>query len=82
MCTFRLQDAIWLHIRACGEWTSRLFEYFEKEQEKLKCYSDNIARAKRRTKMSVKSTSMPEESKTYYLKITNNTCIKCILNIM
>lgn len=26
---------MWLHIRAVGEWTNRLYEYFEKEQEKL-----------------------------------------------
>ncbi|XP_045461304.1 NADPH oxidase 5 isoform X2 [Harmonia axyridis] len=28
-------DYIWLHIRGVGEWTNRLYEYFEKEQEKL-----------------------------------------------
>ncbi|ODM93014.1 NADPH oxidase 5, partial [Orchesella cincta] len=26
------QDAIWLHVRACGQWTTRLFQYFEAEQ--------------------------------------------------
>lgn len=26
---------MWLHIRAVGQWTNRLYEYFEKEQEKL-----------------------------------------------
>lgn len=26
---------MWLHIRGVGEWTNRLYEYFEKEQEKL-----------------------------------------------
>lgn len=26
---------MWLHIRGVGQWTNRLFEYFEKEQEKL-----------------------------------------------
>nr|QOE76458.1 NADPH oxidase 5 [Nilaparvata lugens] len=26
---------MWLHIRAVGEWTNRLYGYFEKEQEKL-----------------------------------------------
>lgn len=26
---------MWLHIRAVGEWTNRLYNYFEKEQEKL-----------------------------------------------
>lgn len=28
-------DYMWLHIRAVGEWTNRLYDYFEKEQEKL-----------------------------------------------
>lgn len=26
---------MWLHIRGVGEWTNRLYEYFEKQQEKL-----------------------------------------------
>ncbi|XP_054001434.1 NADPH oxidase 5 isoform X1 [Hylaeus anthracinus] len=29
------EDYIWLHIRAVGEWTNRLYSYFEKEQMKL-----------------------------------------------
>ncbi|KAL5288492.1 NOX5 family protein [Megaselia abdita] len=29
------EDYIWLHIRGVGEWTNRLYFYFEKEQEKL-----------------------------------------------
>jgi hypothetical protein len=28
------EDALWLHIRAVGEWTNRLYNYFE-EQTKL-----------------------------------------------
>lgn len=28
-------DYMWLHIRGVGQWTNRLYEYFEKEQEKL-----------------------------------------------
>ncbi|ODM93630.1 NADPH oxidase 5 [Orchesella cincta] len=44
------EDSISLHIRACGQWTSRLYEYFEKEQQKLTGktgYNDNVARTKR-----------------------------------
>jgi hypothetical protein len=26
---------MWLHIRGVGQWTNRLYEYFEREQEKL-----------------------------------------------
>lgn len=26
---------MWLHIRGVGQWTNRLYDYFEKEQEKL-----------------------------------------------
>lgn len=29
------EDYMWLHIRTVGEWTNRLYRYFEKEQEKL-----------------------------------------------
>ncbi|KAK9869219.1 hypothetical protein WA026_002969 [Henosepilachna vigintioctopunctata] len=29
------EEYMWLHIRGVGEWTNRLYEYFEKEQEKL-----------------------------------------------
>ncbi|KRT82268.1 hypothetical protein AMK59_4019 [Oryctes borbonicus] len=28
-------DSIWLHIRAVGEWTNKLHEYFKAEQDKL-----------------------------------------------
>lgn len=28
-------DYMWLHIRAVGQWTNRLYAYFETEQEKL-----------------------------------------------
>lgn len=28
-------DYMWLHIRAVGQWTNRLFGYFEREQERL-----------------------------------------------
>jgi len=28
-------DTIWLHIRGVGQWTNRLYEYFEQEQERL-----------------------------------------------
>ncbi|XP_072389152.1 NADPH oxidase 5 isoform X1 [Diabrotica undecimpunctata] len=29
------EDYMWLHIRGVGQWTNRLYGYFEKEQEKL-----------------------------------------------
>lgn len=28
-------DYMWLHIRGVGEWTNRLYSYFEEEQQKL-----------------------------------------------
>lgn len=28
-------DYMWLHIRGVGQWTNRLYDYFEQEQEKL-----------------------------------------------
>ncbi|XP_031835083.2 NADPH oxidase [Nomia melanderi] len=33
------EDYIWLHIRAVGEWTNRLYSYFENEQMKLQAGS-------------------------------------------
>lgn len=32
---FLVLDYMWLHIRGVGEWTNRLYDYFEREQEKL-----------------------------------------------
>ncbi|GAB0100610.1 uncharacterized protein DMENIID0001_166720 [Sergentomyia squamirostris] len=29
------EDYMWLHIRAVGEWTNRLYSYFEREQNRL-----------------------------------------------
>ncbi|KAG6451715.1 LOW QUALITY PROTEIN: NADPH oxidase 5 [Manduca sexta] len=29
------EDYLWIHVRAVGEWTSRLYEYFEREQARL-----------------------------------------------
>ncbi|XP_034653678.1 NADPH oxidase 5 isoform X4 [Drosophila subobscura] len=29
------EDYMWLHIRTVGEWTTRLYRYFEREQQKL-----------------------------------------------
>ncbi|CAK1547572.1 unnamed protein product [Leptosia nina] len=34
------EDFIWLHIRGVGEWTNRLYSYFELEQERLHGTSD------------------------------------------
>lgn len=33
---------MWLHIRAVGEWTNRLYEYFGKEQEKLHNLNESL----------------------------------------
>ncbi|KAI5709041.1 hypothetical protein M8J76_008768 [Diaphorina citri] len=33
---------MWLHIRGVGEWTNRLYDYFEKEQEKLHNLDDPL----------------------------------------
>lgn len=34
------EDVLWLHIRAVGQWTRRLYDYFEREQQR--CESSNI----------------------------------------
>lgn len=33
-------ETLWLHIRAVGGWTHRLFEYFEEHQMRLECMGD------------------------------------------
>lgn len=35
-------DYMWLHIRGVGEWTNRLYDYFEKEQEKLHNLNESL----------------------------------------
>ncbi|XP_045455112.1 uncharacterized protein LOC123664638 [Melitaea cinxia] len=35
-------DYIWLHIRGVGEWTNRLYEYFEEEQKRLNASEEVI----------------------------------------
>ncbi|XP_067002096.2 NADPH oxidase 5 [Anabrus simplex] len=37
------EDYMWLHIRGVGEWTNRLYNYFEREQEKLQTAEENIS---------------------------------------
>ncbi|XP_067631411.1 uncharacterized protein Nox [Eurosta solidaginis] len=36
------EDYMWLHIRTVGEWTNRLYQYFEKEQLKLQSSGGEI----------------------------------------
>ncbi|XP_049831292.1 NADPH oxidase 5 [Schistocerca gregaria] len=36
------EDYMWLHIRAVGQWTNRLYEYFEREQEKLHSVEEDL----------------------------------------
>ncbi|XP_023719097.1 NADPH oxidase 5 isoform X2 [Cryptotermes secundus] len=37
------EDYMWLHIRGVGEWTNRLYDYFEREQEKLHSVEEQLA---------------------------------------
>ncbi|XP_046387375.1 NADPH oxidase 5 [Ischnura elegans] len=37
------QDSLWLHVRAVGQWTNRLYEYFEREQERLHASNEAAA---------------------------------------
>ncbi|KAK6643680.1 hypothetical protein RUM43_005190 [Polyplax serrata] len=39
------EDYMWLHIRGVGEWTNRLYEYFDREQEKLHSAQDQMTAA-------------------------------------
>jgi len=33
---------MWLHIRGVGEWTNRLYSYFEEEQQKLQLLNEDL----------------------------------------
>lgn len=33
---------MWLHIRGVGEWTNRLYSYFEQEQHKLHSLNEEL----------------------------------------
>lgn len=33
---------MWLHIRGVGEWTNRLYSYFEEEQHKLHLLNEEL----------------------------------------
>lgn len=33
---------MWLHIRGVGEWTNRLYSYFEEEQHKLQSLNEQL----------------------------------------
>ena len=33
-------ETLWLHIRALGGWTHRLYDYFEEEQLKIQCLEE------------------------------------------
>lgn len=35
-------DYMWLHIRGVGEWTNRLYAYFEEEQQKLHLLNEEM----------------------------------------
>ncbi|XP_021932014.1 NADPH oxidase 5 isoform X2 [Zootermopsis nevadensis] len=37
------EDYMWLHIRGVGEWTNRMYNYFEREQEKLHNAEEQVA---------------------------------------
>ncbi|PSN29470.1 NADPH oxidase 5 [Blattella germanica] len=36
------EDYIWLHIRGVGEWTNRMYNYFEREHERLHSVEDQL----------------------------------------
>ncbi|VVC39275.1 Hypothetical protein CINCED_3A001760 [Cinara cedri] len=36
------EDYMWLHIRGVGEWTNRLYSYFEEEQHKLHLLNEEL----------------------------------------
>jgi hypothetical protein len=40
---FISSDYMWLHIRGVGQWTNRMYNYFEREQEKLHNVEDQLA---------------------------------------
>lgn len=51
---------MWLHIRGVGEWTNRLHNYFEKEQEKLHNIREELPSVQGKAKTSNASVTPPE----------------------
>ncbi|PSN47090.1 hypothetical protein C0J52_23521 [Blattella germanica] len=37
------EDYMWLHIRGVGEWTNRMYNYFEREHERLHSVEDQLS---------------------------------------
>lgn len=46
---------MWLHIRGVGEWTNRLYDYFEREQEKLHNLNEELPGVANTTVMAANS---------------------------
>lgn len=49
------EDYMWLHIRGVGEWTNRLYSYFEKEQARLHSGEIMPANVAEKTKSNLQS---------------------------
>jgi len=52
---------MWLHIRGVGEWTNRLYDYFDREQEKLHSVQDQMVAAQ--SGMQTKKAPIPAGEK-------------------
>lgn len=54
---------MWLHIRGVGEWTNRLYSYFEKEQEKLHNIDQELPGTQRKSIVSTNGNNSSTENK-------------------
>ncbi|XP_056645958.1 NADPH oxidase 5 isoform X1 [Diorhabda sublineata] len=72
------EDYMWLHIRGVGQWTNRLYEYFEREQEKL--HNGEIPAANSSNTVKRLSNGSIQSCKQNPLKKLHNTLTRTLSN--
>lgn len=46
-----MDDVLWLHIRAVGQWTNRVYDYFQVEEDKLN-QEDGVGRGSKKSRLN------------------------------
>ena len=47
-----MDDVLWLHIRAVGQWTNRVYDYFQVEEDKLNPQDEGAGRGSKRSRLN------------------------------
>lgn len=69
---------MWLHIRGVGEWTNRLYSYFEEEQQKLHLLNEELPGS---VNSKTSSVDTMESSKIKKLQTYIIRCFEITINI-